>query len=136
MELLTGIQLILITLITLYLIFEYSAKTIPLWIKAICFISWFVSFVIIILVPLDVFYVSPFYRSILQFQQSLRQGYDPYVSTETETEEKTEVLPPSDDNDETFKGMMIGWQIVYWTSFIITWYKKSVLCKTSNTYEG
>jgi len=52
------IEFSLLFLITLVMLLRYAAKSISPYIILINFISWFLCFVIIVLVPLDVYFVS------------------------------------------------------------------------------
>ena len=74
MQLFTIFELILTGVGTLYLLKRYPAKDVSLLVKVVCFISWFLSFATLILLPLDVYYVAlvSFYRvnsiSIIDFK--------------------------------------------------------------------
>lgn len=48
--------LILISVVG-YLVYEYSAKENPMHVKLTCFFSWIFSFGIVVIIPLDVYYV-------------------------------------------------------------------------------
>lgn len=55
-----SLQLKILSLIGVvgFLIHFYSSKEVGLLIKFICFISWLISFGIIIIIPADVYYVK------------------------------------------------------------------------------
>ncbi len=40
-----------------YLVYEYSAKRVPLYVKLVCYFSWLTSFGIIVVIPLDIYFV-------------------------------------------------------------------------------
>lgn len=45
----------------IYLIWEYSAKDVPLYIKILTFISWILTFSIVLVLPIDIANVFKFY---------------------------------------------------------------------------
>lgn len=57
MQIITILEVLAIFITTLYLLNHYAAKDVPLYVKILVFIGWFSSFVNIVLVPLDVYYV-------------------------------------------------------------------------------
>lgn len=54
MELITIVEIIVLLIFTYYLLRKYAAKEVTLGIKILVYFAWFLSFSIVILVPLDV----------------------------------------------------------------------------------
>jgi len=101
MQLFTIFELLLTGVGTLYLLKRYPAKDVSLLVKVVCFISWFLSFATLILLPLDVYY-------------TLKESADGTQTINLPKEKKLTL-------EESFMGMITIWQIVYWTNFFFTW---------------
>lgn len=41
-----------------YLVYDYASKDAPLYVKITCFISWIFSFGIVVIIPMDVYFVN------------------------------------------------------------------------------
>jgi hypothetical protein len=57
MEILLIIEIILLILVVGYMTYEYSMKSVSIYIKLIVLFSWIVSFSYLNIVPLDIYYV-------------------------------------------------------------------------------
>ena len=57
MYILSIIEIILLILYVIFLVNEYSAKSVPMYIKILTFISWLMSFGIVLVIPHDIYYV-------------------------------------------------------------------------------
>lgn len=64
MELLSLIALAIIFLVTAWMIHFYASKTVTITEKIFVFIPWFLSFSVIVLTPLDIYYVNLKYYQI------------------------------------------------------------------------
>ena len=58
MQIFTIIEVIALALFTGYLVWYYSAKDVALYVKIIVFISWYLNFITIALIPIDVYFVT------------------------------------------------------------------------------
>ena len=54
MEFFTYIEIVFLALLTGYLLHKYAAKDVSFGIKLIVYFSWFLSFSVVIIVPLDI----------------------------------------------------------------------------------
>lgn len=85
-------------------------------------LGWFMSFAIVILVPVDILavitYLSALLLSFLFFSlpSSPRFFQSDYSSCDKNTEECTEPLAYLDD-----RSRLLLWRILYWSSFMLTW---------------
>ncbi len=77
MQIFSIIELLFILFYIAYLVYEYSMRSVPLYVKILVYVSWLLSFGFVFLVPLDIYYVIFFlkqWRIILFF-------YTPVYST-------------------------------------------------------
>ena len=54
----TAIESIFLFVFVLYLVYEYSSKYVPFYIKFLTFISWILSFSVVIILPIDIYFVK------------------------------------------------------------------------------
>ena len=57
---LTTVESILFLIFVFYLVHEYSSKEVPFYIKLLTFISWILSFAVVIILPIDIYFVNFF----------------------------------------------------------------------------
>lgn len=57
MEILLIIEIILLILTVGYMTYEYSMKSVSIYVKIVVLLSWIVSFSYLCIVPLDIYYV-------------------------------------------------------------------------------
>lgn len=89
---LTFFELTGISIASLYLINNYSARDVPLYVQAIAGISWIMNFTLIVLVPLDVFIT----------QRNTDLGQDPIL-------------------DPEYINLSYVYQFIYWLIFLMCW---------------
>ena len=53
-----GIQSAVLVLYLSYVIYSYSAKDVPFYVKLMALISWLLSFSLIIILPLEIYFVA------------------------------------------------------------------------------
>lgn len=109
MQIITLFETLVIFFVTLYLLEHYSAKDVKLYVKILVFIPWFGTFLQIVLVPLDVFYVQKHSLSL-----------NIYLKTMKIREANALGQGPSEYQD-AYDTMILIWEIVYWATFGFTW---------------
>ena len=71
-------ECILFLIIMAYMVNNYSAKDIPLYLKSLVFFCWSLSFIILIVIPLDIYYVNKF-KSVSIPRRESKQKYKTYI---------------------------------------------------------
>ncbi|CAD8049363.1 unnamed protein product [Paramecium primaurelia] len=90
------IEGILLIVYVFYLVWDYSAKEVPFYIKALTYFSWILTFSIVLVLPIDILQQ----RNIQQQQNTL------------ENTEKTQLQ----------QGLFLTWRILYWSNFLLSWF--------------
>lgn len=57
MEIVVFIQILIGLAVTIWLVHTYSLRSMPIIIKALVAITWFINFSVVIILPLDISYV-------------------------------------------------------------------------------
>jgi hypothetical protein len=55
------IESFLLVLYICYVIYSYSAKDVPFYVKLLALLSWLLSFSLIIILPLEIYFVIKYY---------------------------------------------------------------------------
>lgn len=86
-------QIILSLLYVWHLVQSYSLKTVPLYLKFLIFATWTLSFGIVLILPLDIYYVR-----------------------------RTWTQTISEDAPASSNSILIVWKVAYWLNFMLTWF--------------
>ncbi|CAD8058048.1 unnamed protein product [Paramecium sonneborni] len=90
------IEGILLLVYVFYLVWDYSAKEVPFYIKALTYFSWILTFSIVLVLPID----------ILQQRKFIDQ------QNTQEDLEKTQLQ----------QSLFLTWRILYWSNFLLSWF--------------
>lgn len=87
------VQILLSVAYVWHLVRTYSCRNVPLYLRGLIFSTWLLSFGIVFLLPLDIYYVG------LRVIQSISAS----------------------ESEESIARISLVWKVVYWLNFIITW---------------
>ena len=75
------IETLLLLCYIYYLVWEYSAKDVPFYIKTLTYFSWLLTFSIVLILPIDITNVKKLYHSYIRLQESLQRMFKMLLMT-------------------------------------------------------
>ncbi|KAL4502427.1 hypothetical protein ABPG72_012014 [Tetrahymena utriculariae] len=103
MRIFSVVECIIYLIFIAYLVYEYSSKKAPSYVKIITYISWVISFGFVFVLPLDIYYT--------QHNISLKR-YN---------------LDPKLQDTYEIKYIELTWTVIYWINFLLIWFILPIL---------